>query len=211
MDHVPRFRALLDLSQSRREFGRFLVGMLAFLGLTGGVFAAADVRERRRKRRRIRRRRRRDRDNPGGGGDPGGDDDDPNVELDAAEQEFLARLNAFRVAHGQEPLTHNAQLTAAASAHALDMATRNYFTLESPEGVGSAERIIDHGYDAAVSAENLARGIDSAQQLLNAWAASSAHRVNMLSANFTETGIGRAYRDEPQPGWYWSNTFGRPA
>ena len=56
--------------------------------------------------------------------------------------------------------------------------------------------------------ENIYAGTASASSAMNAWKNSADHNTNMLTAQYTELGIGRAYSQNSTYGWYWTTTFG---
>jgi uncharacterized protein YkwD len=89
------------------------------------------------------------------------------------EQDFVNLLNQIRAnpkPYGElisvdlsqvapaPPLTINLALSAAALAHSQDMAARNYFAHNTPEGVTPQQRIASAGYTAQASGEALAAG-----------------------------------------------------
>jgi uncharacterized protein YkwD len=103
----------------------------------------------------------------------------------------LCETNNRRVAEGLAPLRLNAQLVAAARAHAHDMVARGYFAHVTPEGLGPTERAAAQGYVAAgCCGENIAQGHDSAQHVVESWMDSPGHRANILNGSYQEIGVG---------------------
>lgn len=130
--------------------------------------------------------------------------------LDAEESAFLTQINAYRAANGRAALTANAQLNAAADGHSVDMATRNYFEHDTPEGITYEQRIVSAGYtNATAHGENILAGHETASAALLAWQNSPPHNKNMLSPDFAEIGIGRAFNANSKFGWYWTTNFGK--
>jgi uncharacterized protein YkwD len=190
---------------SRRGFGRLLVGLVGLLGVREGLdnpSAAA-------KRKKGHKGNTSDNPPPPSGRCPPGDDDGSSAGLDAEARAFLGLINAYRVANGLTPLSHNAQLGAAAEAHSQDMGTRNYTSHDSPEGVTPGQRIRQQGYCAQAGwGENIFWGLPSAREAFDWWKNSPGHNKAMLDPDYDETGIGRAFVAGSDYGWYWTTTFG---
>jgi uncharacterized protein YkwD len=151
------------------------------------------------------------RGNNGGGKPPVDPGDGSEAALDPEEAAFFTLLNNHRAANGRSPLGHDGKLGAAAEAHSLDMASNGFFDHVNLAGDDWEDRIIAHGYSPGANAENIAAGNSSAQATFTQWKNSSLHNANMLSSAYTETGIGRAYDPSSAYGWYWTNTFAKPA
>jgi len=105
---------------------------------------------------------------------------------------LLADTNAARAANGVAALSLNGQLDAAAQAKANDMASRNYWSHNTPEG--SPPWIFDtaQGYAYQKLGENLAAGFSDEQAAINGWMASPPHRENLLDPVFVDVGFGFA-------------------
>lgn len=110
----------------------------------------------------------------------------------AADAAFGAALNALRAQAGSGPLRADPRLSAAAEAHARDMTARGYFAHRTPEGTGAAARAQAAGCATAFVGENLAWGQPDAMAALAGWAASAAHRQNLLRPGFGAFGLGRS-------------------
>jgi uncharacterized protein YkwD len=98
--------------------------------------------------------------------------------------------NAERKARGIAPLAINAQLVAAAKNHSWDQANRMTLTHTGANGSNPGQRMAAAGYGARTWGENVAAGFVTASSVMKGWMNSSGHRANMLSANFTEVGVG---------------------
>lgn len=105
---------------------------------------------------------------------------------------LLSATNQRRTANGIEILTLNSQLNAAAQAKAQDMATRNYWSHNTPEGQEPWVFISNAGYSYLKAGENLAYGFGTSDETVTGWMNSATHKANMLDANFTEVGFGFA-------------------
>ncbi len=112
---------------------------------------------------------------------------------------FTRSLNDFRASQGVGPLRQSSVLTLAAQRHAEDMRARDYFSHRSPGGPhGSSliRRAQAAGCRVSYVSENIGKGQDNEQEILQGWAESPGHRRNMLNTRVTEYGLGRA-------GDYW--------
>lgn len=106
---------------------------------------------------------------------------------------------------GLAPLALNARLTEAAQAYAELMAEQNWFSHNSPDGTTPGARIAASGYRARTWGENIAWGYTNPDAVMTGWMNSSGHRDNIMSANFTEIGIGYATSGNAA---YWVQDFG---
>lgn len=88
------------------------------------------------------------------------------------------------------PLTWNARLRAAAQAHSEDMTHMGRLSHEGSEGGVLADRLAAVGYEASAWAENVASGQQNATTVVAAWLDSPGHCANIMSADYTEFGVG---------------------
>lgn len=133
-----------------------------------------------------------------------------------ATNAYLADANQERQANHENSLSLNGQLQAAAQAKASDMAIRNYWSHDTPEGNPPWIFPIAEGYSYQKLAENLAAGFSGPQAVTAAWMASPAHRANLLDSAYTEAGFGVAYSPDytsagKGPMFIVVAYFGRPA
>ena len=130
--------------------------------------------------------------------------------LDGAEQDLVARINAFRSAHSLPALTVSDTLTSAAKWMSLDMGTRNYFAHTSQDGRSPTQRMADAGYPAfgTWTGEDLAAGFTSTSDVLNGWINSPAHYAVLVNPQYHAIGVGRGYATGSTYGWYWTADFG---
>jgi uncharacterized protein YkwD len=105
-------------------------------------------------------------------------------------------------------LTLNAQLSEAALLHALDMGEGAYFDHSSRDGRTPWDRIEATGYAGYAYGENIAAGAEGADETYAQWLSSPGHCANMLSADFTELGVGYAAVAGSPYTHYWVQTFG---
>jgi uncharacterized protein YkwD len=120
----------------------------------------------------------------------------------SAQDQVVALVNTARGNAGCGPVTADANLTAAAQAHASDMAARDYFEHTTPEGVTFDQRIRNAGYSQP-GAENIARGAETAERVMAMWMESPGHRDNILNCDLATIGVGLDTN-----GFYWVQNFG---
>ena len=144
----------------------------------------------------------------------------PALSVARLEKALHDLVNRERRAQGLEPLARDATLAVVARNHSDDMAKRNYFSHQSPEGEGFGARYARARYKCALrvgdtlhlGAENLAQGNlyasvttvngvqtfdwNSEAQIAGAavagWMDSPGHRVNLLARQWRHEGIGVA-------------------
>lgn len=105
---------------------------------------------------------------------------------------LLQGTNAQRINHGFSALALNGQLSAAAQAKANDMANRNYWSHNTPDGATPWTFITQAGYNYQAAGENLAYGFDTSGQVITGWLNSPEHKANMLNSNYADVGFGVA-------------------
>jgi len=105
---------------------------------------------------------------------------------------LLQETNGERTTRHEAALTLNAQLSAAAQAKANDMATRNYWSHETPDGKQPWSFIETAGYQYEAAGENLAYGFGTSEQVITAWMNSPKHRENILNAVYQDVGFATA-------------------
>lgn len=127
--------------------------------------------------------------------------------------EVLNLTNTQRTQRGLQPLRLNQLLTNAAQGHSEDMALRDYFSHDGPNGSSIASRIMASGYNYSRVGENIAAGYATPQEVVDSWINSPGHRANILNPDFQEIGIGYYYLAD-DPGeinyrQYWTQDFGK--
>lgn len=113
--------------------------------------------------------------------------------------------NAARARAGCDPLHTDARLRRAAEGHSADMAQQRYFSHTSPDGRSPWNRAEAEGYSQP-SGENIARGYDTAEAVVDGWMDSQAHRENILNCESQAIGVGVHIGGEKGP--YWTQMFG---
>lgn len=100
--------------------------------------------------------------------------------------------NKERADIAKPALIKNDFLQEAAKMKAEDMASRGYFSHDSPDGTEPWDWIKKTGYSFSYAGENLAINFFDSKDVVEAWMNSTTHRANMLDGHFTEIGIGTA-------------------
>lgn len=124
------------------------------------------------------------------------------------QQQVLTLVNEKRRRGGCETLTLDRRLITAANRHAADMARHEYFAHESRNGEKAGERVEDAGYDWSRYGENIARGVDSAYEVVDGWWHSPEHRENIMDCRLRQMGIGLAFASDDTA--YWVQDFATP-
>ena len=129
-----------------------------------------------------------------------------------AEQEeavFLQLINEYREQNGLPVLAINSYLQTASQWLSEDMANKNYFSHTDSLGRDAFQRMADFGYDLSTfKGENIAAGYATAASVMEGWKNSPGHNANMLNSNYRVIGIGLAYEESSNYGWYWTTDFG---
>lgn len=105
---------------------------------------------------------------------------------------LLQETNKQRTDNGLAGLTLNDQLNQAAQAKADDMAARDYWSHNTPEGNPPWIFFTNAGYQYQTAGENLAYGFLSSASAVEGWMGSEGHRANILNATYKEVGFGIA-------------------
>ncbi len=121
----------------------------------------------------------------------------PESDVSQQAQAVLQLVNAERSKQGLSSLTLSSKLTAVANEKARDMAENNYFSHTSPTYGSPFDMMQRFGIKYSAAGENIAFGQQTAQEVMNAWMASSGHRANILNPNFEQIGIGYYKKDSP--------------
>ncbi|WP_175439136.1 CAP domain-containing protein [Streptomyces vilmorinianum] len=117
----------------------------------------------------------------------------------------VALANAERAKAGCAPLRSDGRLRTSAQAHADDMARRDYYEHNSPEGRDAGDRIRAAGYAWFTWAENIHRGPKSPAEAMEDWMKSDGHRRNILNCSFKDIGVGVTLTAN---GPWWVQNFG---
>ena len=122
-------------------------------------------------------------------------------------QEVLRLVNEQRAQNGLAALTLSDKLCELATMKAEDMAENNYFDHTSPTYGTPFEMMKQFGVSYRSAGENIAAGLRTPEEVMDAWMNSPGHRANILSADYTELGVGVAIGER---GVYWVQLFRMP-
>ncbi|HEX6472559.1 MAG TPA: CAP domain-containing protein [Streptosporangiaceae bacterium] len=123
-----------------------------------------------------------------------------------AENEVIRLTNKARATAGCAPLTFDTRLRTAARLHSTDMGVHDYFSHTSRNGDTFADRIEAAGYPHP-GAENIARGFQTAAEVMDGWMNSAGHRANILNCGLRAIGVGVYFAPD---GPWWTQDFGWP-
>lgn len=125
-----------------------------------------------------------------------------NDSLSAWATEVFTRANSARQQNGVGLLLRSQGLDRVAQAHARDLALRKYLSHYTPDGLAPWERLtlaqlkdfsgLRITSDIAFNGvgENLAKGQETAAEVVNGWMNSPGHRTNLLNSTYMYVGTG---------------------
>ncbi|MEF2278644.1 CAP domain-containing protein [Deinococcus sp. YIM 134068] len=124
-----------------------------------------------------------------------------------------ARARGYNCATGREggpalpPLTRDPLLEVAALAQSAGMALHGYFDHQSPvDGSTPWRRVQATGLRARASAENIAGGQTTPEEVVQGWLRSPGHCRNIMG-DFKRIGVSYVNRPETTYGRYWTQVF----
>lgn len=118
------------------------------------------------------------------------------------EKQVVTLVNQERAKNGLKPLTLSSKLSNVARAKSQDMHDKGYFSHTSPTYGSPFDMMRSFGISYRAAGENIAMGYGTPAAVMNGWMNSSGHRANILSANFTQIGVGYV-----ADGHYWTQMF----
>lgn len=104
--------------------------------------------------------------------------------------QVVTLVNKQRAQAGMAQLTYSQEVSDIAYLKAKDMADSNYFEHNSPTYGTVADMFKNNEIKYRALGENIAKGYKTPEEVVNAWMNSSAHKENILFADYTEIGIG---------------------
>lgn len=110
-------------------------------------------------------------------------------EANITTSRLLAETNNERKQNGLDDLKLNAKLTTAAHKKAENMLSVGYWAHNAPDGTTPWHWIESSGYTYVNAGENLARGFNTTEGIVEAWMESPTHRANILDKDYTEVGF----------------------
>jgi uncharacterized protein YkwD len=105
-------------------------------------------------------------------------------------------------------LTLDPALRRSARAHAADMAARNYFSHDTPEGLTPFDRMREAGFRGCALGENIAAGQPTPEVVVDSWLQSPGHCHNIRDPNFDRLGVGYHPLPGSKYGHFWAQNFG---
>ena len=120
-------------------------------------------------------------------------------------REVLRLTNEIRVQYGLNELVWDDKLAEAGREHCIDMAAREYFDHNTPEGLTPMDRMHNAGIWRSYAGENIAAGQVDPQAVVEAWMESPGHRENILEPVYTS--MGAAFYRGGNLGIYWAQEF----
>jgi uncharacterized protein YkwD len=89
----------------------------------------------------------------------------------------------------------------AAAAHSKDMADRNFFDHDTPEGINPFQRMQNAGYKLSAGGETIAAGQNGIASVMDAWLKSPGHCSIIMSADYKEVGASCVKNTSGTPYW----------
>ena len=120
------------------------------------------------------------------------------------QQAVLDLVNEARAQEGLAPLTLAKNLTQAAQVRAGELPV--LFSHTRPDGRSCFTALDQAGIAYRAAGENIAAGYATPEAVVAGWMASDGHRANILSADFTQMGLGYAPAEDGY-GHYWAQLF----
>jgi len=115
--------------------------------------------------------------------------DEAPIRSPITRQAVIAQINEHRAANQLPPLREDERLVRAAEARMRDMVEQEYWSHDAPDGRPPFTWLEPNGYPYRNAAENLARGFETAELLVDSWMESPGHRSNILGGEFSDVGI----------------------
>lgn len=120
------------------------------------------------------------------------------------EDAVATLVNDFRVKAGLRPLAIDDRLRHSARQHSEEMAAQGFFSHQSPDGYTPFDRMLLAGYEFP-GAENIAKGQEKPQSVMQGWLNSPGHRANISDGRFRVIGVGVHFA---AGGPWWTQHFG---
>jgi uncharacterized protein YkwD len=136
--------------------------------------------------------------------------EDAVLELTNAQRALGFECSSEQRFDATHPLEMDPRLRCAARRHSDDMGARDYYDHYSPDGESPGERIEITGYNWSQYGENIYKSPESAQEAIDGWLTSEGHCSNIMSAEFSQIGIGYSEHLNIEMGRFWTQVFGTP-
>jgi uncharacterized protein YkwD len=122
--------------------------------------------------------------------------------------EARAMINAYRQKNGLGPVTLDAQLTAAAKAHSIDLAKWDRISHYGSDGSNPWDRVRRAGYSPRLAAENVGTGQTTLKEVFAGWKKSPGHNKNLLLKDAKNMGIALIYDAKTEFKTFWTLVLG---
>jgi len=124
------------------------------------------------------------------------------------EKEVARLVNVERSKRGLQTLALNAQICKVARIKSQDMINKRYFSHTSPTYGSPFKMMESFGIRFSSAGENIAYGQRTPAEVMQGWMNSPGHRANILSATYTNIGVGLAKSGTGVK--YWTQMFTKP-
>lgn len=128
------------------------------------------------------------------------------ADYDLIDFRMLDSLNSLRRASGGATLAFNAELTAAAAAHARDMSVQNRPWHFGSDGSSPLVRVQRVGYSGKLLGELISETFQTELETLSAWMAQPETREVLLNPRATQVGF--SWFQEPSGKIWWVMLLG---
>ncbi|MBR3289759.1 MAG: hypothetical protein IKI63_03160, partial [Clostridia bacterium] len=115
-------------------------------------------------------------------------EDTSDIEMNATLTQVMALINQCRAAEGLSSLKPQAKLQQAANVRALEL--KESYSHTRPNGESCFTAAKEAGVTYTFISENIARGPDTPEAVVELWMASESHRANLLDPQFTHAAVG---------------------
>ena len=129
--------------------------------------------------------------------------ENPGDTMSQFQQEVVELVNQERAKAGLNPLTVNADVTAAARIRCVEQTSS--FSHTRPNGSSFSTVLDEQGVNYMSAGENIAYGQRTPEEVMNAWMNSQGHRENILNSRYTSIGVG-CYQSSNGT-LYWTQLF----
>ncbi|WP_035366240.1 divisome-associated lipoprotein DalA [Pseudodonghicola xiamenensis] len=129
-----------------------------------------------------------------------------NRDVSKIQYRMLDSVNSLRQAAGLQPVTLNAQLTAAAATHSRDMSVQNRPWHFGSDGSSPLDRVRRAGYYGEMLGENISETYETELETLAAWMDEPGTRAVLLDKNARDLGF--AWYQEPAGKIWWTLLMG---
>ncbi|MDT3765603.1 CAP domain-containing protein [Priestia filamentosa] len=119
-------------------------------------------------------------------------------------EQVVQLVNKEREKQGLKPVTLDKELSDVATKKSEDMKAKGYFDHTSPTYGSPFDMMKQFGIEYKSAGENIAKGQQTPEEVMNSWMNSDGHRKNILNPSFTHIGVGYV---EDGNSTYWTQMF----